>query len=633
MYTVLSFEVLLKYPFALLVGFLVTFLLTPVIRHLSLKIGMVDQPRRRHAHTKSTATGGGIAVFLGFHVACFAIFVLPWAPFYGSLDAVWWWHFLLLSTLLLCIGIFDDLFELKPSMKLGGQVLIALLAFFFDMRIEAILGVSLPVVVDLVLTVLWFVIIMNAFNLIDGMDGLAAGLALIASVGMAGSFLIRHMPADALVLIGAVGSCLAFLRYNFHPASIFLGDSGSMFLGFLLASVAVSSGGTKATTFTTITVPLLAIGIPIFDTALAVWRRSMRRLQGKTDTDRDEELIGVFSGDVDHVHHRLLRSGLSYRAAASWLYILALGLVAVGLLSMMYHSHATGIYIIAFVAITYVVVRHLARIELWTSGQVIIQGMHRPSAHLMAIVAYPIVDVCALGAALATGIYFSAEFETLNDLKSLWIDQTPVWVGIPFLCVFTARTYSRVWSRARMSEFIMLGSALVAGALVSAGLTALVAIISTPSLVLQCLLHATISITLIAGVRAFPRAILDSMAGRDRARGNRRTLLIGASPQATLYLMDQGLRIANDRSSTNVIGYIDNNRQLHGRYVGGQLVHGGIDQLESEIRDHEIDMLVIIGNLDDKNMQAVTTVADRNGVDVYAWQTGIRTIRRNRPAE
>jgi len=123
------------------------------------------------------------------------------------------------------------------------------------------------------------------------------------------------------------------------------------------------------------------------------------------------------------------------------------------------------------------------------------------------------------------------------------------------------------------------------------------------------------------------------MAGRNHAHGSRRALLIGASPQAALYLMDQGLRIANDKSSAHVIGYIDNNRQLHGRYVGGQLVHGGIDQLESEVKAHEIDMLVVIDNLDDKDMQTVTTVADRNGVDVYAWQTGIRTIRRNQPVE
>ncbi len=633
MQAILPFEVLLKYPFALLAGFLVTFLLTPVVRALSESVGMVDQPRQRHAHAKATATGGGIAVFLGFHAACFAMFLLPWVPFHGILDAVWWWHFLIVSTVLVCIGILDDLYELKPLVKLGGQVLVAVLAFLFDMRIEMILGVSLPAAVDLVLTVLWFVAIMNAFNLIDGMDGLATGLALIASVGMAGSFLIRRMPADALVLIGAVGSCLAFLRYNFHPATIFLGDSGSMFLGFLLASVAVSSGGAKATTVTTIIVPLLAIGIPIFDTALALWRRTARRMIGKAETANDEASTRVFTGDVDHVHHRLLRSGLSYRAAATWLYALALGLVAIGLLSMLYHSHATGIYIIAFVAITYVVVRHLARIELWTSGQFILQGLHRPSWHIVGTIAYPVVDVCALGLALAIGIYFSGEFESLRGWKNLWVDQVAVWVGVPFLCIFTARTYSRVWSRAHTSEFTMLGGALTAGALLAAGITAVVDIIPLQSLVLQCILYTTVSITLVAGIRALPRAVIDAMSGRNHGPGSRHVLLIGASPQATLYVMDQGIRLADDKSSAHVMGYIDNNRQLHGRYVGGQLVHGGIDRLEAEIKAHDIDMLMVIDGLDDKDMQTVTTVADQNGVDVYAWQTGIRTIRRNRPEE
>lgn len=631
MNTILPYEELIKYPFALLTGFVATFIMTPVVMRLAVRTGIVDHPRRRHTHAAPTATGGGLAVFLGFHVACFGIIVLPWAPFRGSLDAVWWWRFLLLSTLLLGIGLWDDRFDLKPLIKLAGQILVASLAFVADMRIEMILGVSLPVFVDFILTVSWFVIIINAFNLIDGMDGLAAGLALIASVGMAGSFLIRRLPADTLILLGAIGSCLAFLRYNFHPASIFLGDSGSMFLGFLLASVALSAGGAKATTFATIMVPLLAVGIPIFDTALAVWRRTMRHMLGRGDAVERDASTRVFAGDVDHVHHRLLRSGLSHRGAAGWLYALALGLVGVGLLSMLYHSHATGIYIIAFVAVTYVVVQHLAQIELWTSGQVLLRGLHRPGGHLLGVVGYPMVDAGALGLALAAGTYFSGNVESLNAWKDMWAEQAAVWTGIPFLCIFLARTYSRVWSRARVSEFIMLATAILAGSLVSSGVTLVVQIVSTRALALQTILHAAISIIIITGARLIPRAVLDAMAGHNDTQGCRRALLIGASPYAALYLMDQGLRLASNQSATRVLGYIDNNRQLHGRYVGGHIVHGGIDNLEYEIAAHDVDTLIVIDNLDDKAMQTVTTVADGSGVDVYAWQTGIRTIRRNRP--
>ncbi len=627
--TALPFEFLLKYPFALLTGFLVTFVLTPAVQVLAPRLGMVDRPRQRHTHESATPTGGGIAVFFGFHAACFAMIVLPWTPFHGSLDAVWWWRFLQLSTLLLGIGLLDDRYELKPVLKLAGQALVAVLAFAMDMRIEMILGVELPAAIDLVLTVLWFLMIINAFNLIDGMDGLAAGLALIASVGLAGAFLIRRMPADALVLIGVIGSCLAFLRYNFHPASIFLGDSGSMFLGFLMASVAVSAGGAKATTFTTIMVPLLAVGIPIFDTVLAVWRRTMRGLLGKAETD--DTSGHVLSGDVDHVHHRLLRSGLSHRATASWLYALALGLVAIGLLSMMYRSHATGIYVIAFVAITYVVVQHLARIELWTSGQLIMQGLRRPGAHILGMVAYPVLDVCALGAALAITIYFGGHPGGLDEWKGIWINRLPIWIGMPFLCIFAARTYSRVWSQARMSEFIMLGIALLAGSLIATGITAVIDVVTPRALALNFILHASVSVTLVAGARALPRAVVDAMTGWNMSHGSRRALLIGACPQAALYLMDQGLRMASDRATPQVIGFIDDNRQLHGRYVGGLPVIGGLDRLEEEIATHQVDMLVVIDNLDDKAMQTVTSVADRNGVDVCAWQTGIRTIRQNRP--
>jgi FlaA1/EpsC-like NDP-sugar epimerase len=305
---------------------------------------------------------------------------------------------------------------------------------------------------------------------------------------------------------------------------------------------------------------------------------------------------------------------------------------------MMYNSHATGIYIIAFVAITYLVVRHLASIELWTSGQVLIQGLHRPGNHMLGVIAYPAVDILALGGALAIATGFAGHFESVTAWKTAWVDQLPVWVGLPFLCMFMARTYSRVWSRARMSEFLLLGVAILAGTLVATGLTAVTLIIQPRDLALQFILHGSLSVTLIVGLRALPGAILDAMAS-SRTRGTasqsvRRLLLIGASStQATLFLINQGFRLANDEAVAHVVGYIDNNRQLHGLYVGGQLVHGGIDQLESEIKAHNIDMLVIIDPLDDSDMQTVTTVADRNRIDVYAWTAGIRTIRKNRQVE
>jgi len=327
-------QIILKYPFAFLVGFLFVYLLTPMEQRLATGINMVDIPDARRIHKRPTPRGGGIAVFLGFHAACASVFLIPWATFDGDLTAEWWWHFLVASTLLLGLGIADDISKIRPSVKLSGQVLVAVVAYIFDMRVGKVLGIHLPAAVDLGATVLWFVAIINAFNLIDGIDGLASGLASIAALGLAGSFMFRHQPGDALILFGLVGTCLAFLRYNFQPASIFLGDSGSMFLGFVLAAVALNTGA-KGTAVATIVVPLLALGVPILDTALAIWRRATRRVLGMTKLDGSQTSNArIFQADMDHVHHRLIRSGLSQRAATTWLYVLGIALAGTGLLSM-----------------------------------------------------------------------------------------------------------------------------------------------------------------------------------------------------------------------------------------------------------------------------------------------------------
>ena len=266
---------ILKYPILFFSGFLFTFLLTPWIRKIALKLDVTDKPDSRRIHDHPIPYGGGIAVFSGFHIACIVLFFIPWSPFSGIIDFIWWQNFFVVSFLLLIVGLIDDIWTIGPIVKLLCQIFIAALSFTYDIRIGNLLGFELPILIDLSLTVIWIVAIVNAFNLIDGMDGLAIGIAAISSCGIAGSLLFRHLPGDALILIALIGVCLAFLKYNYHPATIFLGDSGSMFLGLTLATVSISTASI-GTAMASIGVPLLAMGVPVFDTVLAIWRRSVR---------------------------------------------------------------------------------------------------------------------------------------------------------------------------------------------------------------------------------------------------------------------------------------------------------------------------------------------------------------------
>ena len=645
-------QVILKYVCILTAGFAATYFLTPLVKRFCSYVGLIDVPGDRHIHDRPIPCCG-ISVFIGFHVACAVAILVPWVPFRLNMDQTWWLNYVVVSSVLVVIGLIDDRWGMKPLIKLLGQVAVASLAYYFNMRVGRILDFTLPGPLDYIATVIWIVTIINAFNLVDGIDGLATGLASIACLGIFGSFMFRHMPGDALIVLGLLGACLGFLRYNFYPASIFLGDSGSMFLGCTLACVAVSSGA-KGTTLASVLVPLLAVGVPLFDTVLAVWRRTVRRVLGGTYEEKSAD-GNVFHRDTDHVHHRLVKLGLTHREAASWLYAISVVLVAIGLLGLLYRSHALGIFIIAFVAGTYVVVRHLARVELWDSGMVIMRGIRRPDSKVVAVLLYPPLDVIALALALGVAVYFSASETNLTDLKLLWFDQIPFWVGIPFLWLVVTRTYKRVWSRARISEYVILAVSLLAGIVLSAGVHLISGQDATPLKVIvvdfdivpkftlalaqpvhhgflqQILIFTGVSMTLIVGLRAMPRAIQDAMGWahlrRDSSAGERRRILIyGADYGCTLYLLEHSYRRPGRNDQPHVIGLLDDDANLHGRFVHGCRVLGGIEKASAIVKEMKIDEIVVTESIREDIMNRLMTTAGAFGARLSTWQTTSQLI-------
>ena len=199
-------------------------------------------------------------------------------------------------------------------------------------------------------SVLWIVAVINAFNLIDGLDGLASGLAIISATSLCGILMLGHLPGVIIVLVALIGACLAFLRYNFHPATIFLGDTGSMFIGFVLGVVSLQTF-TKNTFFLSMTIPMLVLGVPIYDSLLAIWRRSVRRL---LFSKRFREAGQHHAGGCGASASRLLRNaGLSARRVAAMLSSSNAGLAAFGLLITTFQSHAAGIFLLALLAGAY----------------------------------------------------------------------------------------------------------------------------------------------------------------------------------------------------------------------------------------------------------------------------------------
>ena len=573
------FETVIKYPLVLLAGFGVTYILTPRVGRLARRWGMVDRPGERRIHDRSTPRAGGVAVFAGFHAACALVYFVPWLPFRQTLDSGWWGRFGLASVLLLLVGLYDDWKGVRALPKLAGQVGVVLVCFAMGLRVGNIMGVDLPPWLDLLGTLAWFLVIINAFNLIDGMDGLAAGLASVAAIGLSAELILRQLPGDALIMFGFLGACLAFLRFNFHPASIFLGDSGSMFLGFVLAAVPLGTGS-KGTAIASIGVPLLAVGVPIFDVMLAVWRRSARRLS----TDGGENAAAIMSADSDHLHHRLMERSGSQRTVAVTLYILSAALVSIGLLSMVFHAAALGIFMVSFVIGAYVVLRHLAWIELWDSGTAILGGLHRPTWRSRAVFLYPLIDVVALSMALAVTAYPTSPMAAAVGWdevlpKQFWLERVPFLVGIPFLLLVSVRAYSRLWSLARVSEFATVGLAALAGIVLGYGGSLLFINESRRLSLVRLVLMAGLSLPAIVGSRAFFRLVEDLMRrparpGASGTEPSKRALLYGVDYRSTNFLRENGAEFDANGTRYAIAGVIDENPGLRRRYAQGHRVLG-----------------------------------------------------------
>ena len=622
---------LFKYALVAGSGFLVTSSLVPLVLMLTIKLKMIDRPGSRHRHTMPTPRGGGVAVVLGFYAACAAAFFLPWGEIAGTLTTKWMYSFLIGSFILLLVGIIDDIRGVKPLLKLGGQVLASLIMIASGFRLGSILMFDLPIWIDYALTLIWFIAIINAFNLIDGLDGLATGLTLIAATGLAFSFILRRMPNDALILMGLIGACLAFLRYNYHPATIFLGDSGSMFLGFTLASISLTTGG-KSTLLASIGIPLLAVGVPVFDTMLAIWRRSIRMLFAKNfpGTKKPE---GIMDADAEHLHHRFMEYGMKQHQVAIILYVVNALLVLVGILSLIFKAQSIGIFLIAFVAGVYVVVRHLAHVELWDTGWAIMNGLRRPPGKVTASLLYPVWDLSCLAISLYVSVRLACSYSIDHSFTDQWLHQIPFWISPIFVCLCFAHTYKRVWSRARFGDYLSLSSGLTAGILISLGITVLITRSFTRNMAAQTIIYIAFSHSLILGSRFFLSGLQDilSLSAHHerfhRHRDVKRILLYGAGVRCLLYLREQAnLKDLNLAIQNVIIGIIDDEPNLRLRRVYGYDVLGNTFDIPNLVSKHRIDKIIVTARLSSDALNRILTYAGRCNIIVSEWECREREL-------
>lgn len=325
---------MLQYVVPFVIALVVSYALTPSVKKLAIKIGAVDRPNARKVHTHVIPRLGGLAIYI-----CFMAAVLFCVPLQHELVGM-----LLGCTAIVAVGIWDDICNIPAKVKLVGQILAACIPVAFGIQIEWLTNpfgdiIVLPELIAIPVTIFWIIGFTNTVNLIDGLDGLAAGVAFIASISM---FLLAYnlnQFLPALVIVSMAGAALGFLQYNFNPAKIFMGDTGSMLLGYTL-SVAAVLGLVKTAATVALVVPIIALGLPILDTTFAIIRRKMSG-------------VPIFQPDKGHLHHRLLALGMTQKQAVLIMYFVSmiLGIVALFVANVSYKTGIVTVLVVLAVII------------------------------------------------------------------------------------------------------------------------------------------------------------------------------------------------------------------------------------------------------------------------------------------
>jgi UDP-GlcNAc:undecaprenyl-phosphate GlcNAc-1-phosphate transferase len=338
-------------------AFLISLVLTPICRDVFRSYGVMDQPDARKVHRYPIPRVGGLAIAISYLLAYVLVRPEEGSPLAQQLSLVW--RLLPGAALAFAVGLLDDLFDLRAWIKLAGQIAAASLACVGGVRIVSIGGTPTDAWWSIPLTILWLLACMNAFNLVDGLDGLAVGVGLFATLTVFAAAMMQHNMVLAVATFPLAGALLAFLCYNFNPATIFLGDSGSLLIGFLLGCYA-AIWSNKSATLLGMTAPLMALSIPLLDVALAIVRRFLRRQP-------------IFAADRGHIHHRLLDRGFTPRRVVLVLYGLCGLAAAFSLLQGVVHSFS-GALLVLFGLFVLLGIQYLGYAEFDLAGRLLFGG-------------------------------------------------------------------------------------------------------------------------------------------------------------------------------------------------------------------------------------------------------------------
>lgn len=553
-------------------------LLIPLVRRVSIRLGKVARPREDRWHSKPTPTLGGVGIFLAFLIALLASVLIS-----GGMQN-WQWGLLVGSVVVFILGLYDDFRQISPPAKLVGQILAASLVIFFGYTTEffspRIGNPLLAQGLNSLLTFVWLVGITNAINLLDNMDGLAGGISFITAAII--SYFFWRVGNEALLFtsLSLAGAILGFLIFNFPPASIFMGDGGSLFLGFTLAVLAIARQPQASNVFAVMGVPTMLFLLPILDTFLVTFTRLLR---GQSPAE----------GGRDHTSHRLIAFGLSERQAVLAMYAVALvsGVLAATLESLRYWLS---------LALVPVVVITLALLTAYLGGLKVVPDISvedvrdRSLARIMMELTMRrrLLEI-VLDFFLISVVYYLAFLTRLGfvmneEYLAVFLQTAPVVLGAVYLSFYTFGVYRGVWRYVGFDDLVGYFKSALGGAGLSAALVYLVFDFSLLSWQVFLLFFLFLFLGLAATRSSF--RLMDRFSGQRARPMEQRVLIWGADDEGEMTLR---WIHANPQLKYRVVGFLDPDPFKQGRQIHGVAVLGSLERLDEVLEQNHVDGLVL----------------------------------------
>ncbi len=639
------------YPLA---AFAVSMILTRICITVLPHLGYMDMPKGRHIHKKPVPRAGGIGFILAFWFSIILYAAKLCGGDFSKLADQNVGQFLIAmsgaSFILFFTGLYDDRFDMPSIVKLMLHIAAGATLYFLGGGIRTLFDITLPWYVALIVTVCWTIGIVNAFNLIDGLDGLAAGLASISSVCIAAWTILNggNLPM-VILLFTFCGACLGFLVFNFSPARIFMGDTGSMFLGLFFAMTSMDQCSRPAVTVAALLVPLVAIGVPIFDVILAIWRRSVRRFgihmlkENLDDAEAVTELEhgidatgrielkaaisnegGVMDADQDHLHHRLLRESHNKTSRAVLLMYAISVIFSLGAIALTFIGRSMPALAFFLVIIGVFFTLRLANIELLASMSVLAQGVRFPRKSFILTAAHPLIDFLMVATS-----FFLIYALLQKPVRATYNFYLFLILVVPYFLVLTVSgVYRTYWLRAGIERYYFLLKLLFLSACISFILLNIFAMkgwvlagLSKRMTVIIFLLQTSFTFAAITTER-FLLHFFESFAIRSYYLKNspeasqHNTIIYGGGLGCRMYI--NNLYSSRHLSCPfHILGIIDEDPSLQKLNVYGFRVLGTSEDLEALYKKKPFDTIVLTtANISNESIDRIRTFARAHNVRV-----------------